>query len=101
MVGCGAQELMNKMKRKIIKITQQQSKMLKEHIILENMSWSMGSRKSLSLKERNEIKESLKTLKEGEMNISELNKIIEKYDHALSIAESDIVKLRKTLGKVM
>ena len=89
------------MKRKIIKITQQQSKMLKEHIILENMSWSMGSRKVLPLKERQEIKESLKTLKEGEVNISEFNKIIEKYDRALSISEQDIVRLKKTLNRVM
>lgn len=87
--------------KRIIKITEQQSKMLKKHILTENMSWNMGSRKSLSLKERNEIKEILKTLTEDKINISEFNKIIEKYDHALNIAEAEIVKLKKTLNKVI
>ena len=88
-------------KKKIIKITEQQSKMLREHILLENMGWSMGSRKSLSLKERHKIKESLKNLKEEEINISEMTKIIEKYDRALSIAEGEIVKLRKMTNRMI
>lgn len=88
-------------KRKIIKIKESQLDLLKEHILSENMGWKMGSRKLLSLKERHEIKESLKSLKEEEMNISEFNKIVEKYDRALSIAESEIVKLKETLNRVM
>ena len=87
--------------KKIIQITEQQSEMLKKHILNENMGWKMGSRRSLSLKERNEIKESLKTLTEDEMNISEFNKIIEKYDCALNIAENEIIKLKETINKIM
>jgi len=87
--------------KKIIKITEQQNKMLKKHILNENINWVIESRKILSLKKRQEIKESLKTLTEDEINIFEFNKVIEKYDKALSVAESEIVKLKKTLGKLM
>ncbi len=87
--------------KKIITITEQQSKMLKKHILLENMGWTLGSRKSLPLKERNEIKKSLKTLKEEEINISEMTKVIEKYDHALNIAENEINKLRKMTNRMI
>ena len=86
--------------KKII-ITEQQSKMLKKHILLENMGWTLGSRKSLPLKKINEIKESLKTLREEEINISEITKVIEKYDCALNIAENEIVKLRKMANKMI
>lgn len=88
--------------KKILKITEQQNKMLKKHILLtESMSWKMGSRRSLPLKERDEIKKSLKILKEDEINISEMIKVIEKYDCALNISENEIIKLKETLNKIM
>ncbi len=87
--------------KKIIKIKESQLSLLKESILNENMGWKMGSRKALPLKERNAIKSSLKTLTEDEVNISEFNKIIEKYDHALSLAEGEIFKLKETINRIM